>query len=98
MESATFDPSVVKCDRCGKTREVPQWPLNCSCGLRTYADGSTLSLRDHQLGDRVAIWLERLGVRKRLGCGCEERKRRLNLWGRRLFRCLWIVSAWLHPR
>jgi len=78
------------------------FPLYCSCGLQTNEDGTTLSLRDHQLGDRVAIAINRglraVGLRKPRQCGCEGRKRWLNRAGTRLYRAAWRAAGWIHPR
>ena len=88
----------VICSRCDRKLSVAVFPLRCSCGLVTYEDGSTSSLHHHQLGDVVSIGLERLGIRKRPGCGCERRKQRLNRWGRYLARQAHSAATWLHPR
>ena len=55
----------VICTRCWQPCPV-EAPRNCS-GPRG-------------LGDIVASWLLWLGIRKRPGCGCDERKTWLNGW------------------
>lgn len=90
------------CTRCKKQRNVVAWPLRCSCGLQTNEDGSTVSLRNHELGDRLEIAIDkamrRLGIRKPRDCGCEGRKQWLNRTTRQLYKASWRIASWLHPR
>ncbi len=92
-------PRIV-CKRCGAVRVVPLFPLYCSCGLRTNADGSTVSVRRVRglWGDMVARWIDRaltlLGLRRVVAgeCGgCERRQQKLNRAG---IRVAWYVAAW----
>lgn len=58
--------NVVKCTRCGN--EFP-----ASVGVDAIANCGRMGL-----GDYVAWGLKKVGIRKRAGCGCAKRQKKLN--------------------
>jgi hypothetical protein len=102
MQRVPTNNTRVTCVRCGRSVRVPLFPFRCVCGLQTNEDGSTVSLRNHQLGDRIEIAIDRtmtrLGLRKPRGCGCEGRKQWLNRVARKARKAAWTIASHLHPR
>ena len=53
---------------CGVRLRVKTWPINCSC---KHATG---------LGDTLAAFFKRIGIKPKKGCKCPQRQETLNRW------------------
>lgn len=64
-------PDHFECRRCGHRTpraDIPVLPYYRTCSVQP----------PRGFGDTLARWFRRLGVKKRKGCGCNRRQRRLN--------------------
>jgi hypothetical protein len=88
---------VHVCVYCGFMAKSPHPPERVH---RACASDRTMAL-----GDWVAFWLKKAGIKPRKGCRCEERKRWLNIAGWHLVQKIKRVEAnaqrarcWVHRR